>query len=40
MCNFHVCKWKNAYKKRFEYFKSYNDFYVFIQVKEEGGGGL
>ena len=37
MCNFHVCKWKNAYIKDLNALRMFIIFYVFIKVKEGAG---
>ena len=39
LCNFYVCKWKNAYIKDFNALRILMNF-LCIYLGEEGGGGL
>ena len=37
LCNFHVCKWENAYSKNLNTGRILMNFYLFIKVKKGGG---
>ena len=40
LCNFHVCKWENAYSNDLNTGRILMNFYLFIKVKKGGGGAI